>query len=227
MTLRSGTSRTGEIYRYYSCNSAIKMGKTACKGRSIRMDKLDTLVTAHLADRLLDPERLSAMLTTLAGRRADRQMAVDRRITALACEAEDAEERLRRLYRLVEDGLAQMDEILKDRIASLKAAQAAATAALDRARSATRAADDVSPLAVDRFAKVMRERLTTGEVPFRKAYIGSLIDRIEVDDAEVRIMGRKEILEQAIRSSETTPPVVHSFVANWRSRQDSNLRPSA
>lgn len=225
MTLRSGTSRTGEIYRYYSCNSAIKMGKTACKGRSIRMDKLDTLVTEHLADRLLDPERLSAMLTTLAERRADRQIAVDRRITALAREAEDAGERLRRLYRLVEDGLAPMDEILKDRIASLKAAQAAATAALDRARSATGATDDVSPLAVDRFAKVMRERLTTGEVPFRKAYIGSLVDRIEVDDAEVRIMGRKEILEQAIRSNETTPPVVHSFVPKWRPRQDLNLRP--
>ena len=227
MTLRSGTSRTGEIYRYYSCNNAIKMGKTACKGRSIRMDKLDTLVTEHLADRLLDPERMSAMLTTLAGRRADRQIAVDRRITALAREAEDAEERLRRLYRLIEDGLAQMDEILKDRIASLKATQAAATAALDRARSATRGTDDVSPLAVDRFTRVMRERLTTGEVPFRKAYIGSLVDRIEVDDAQVRIMGRKEILEQAIRASETTPPVVHSFVPNWRSRQDSNLRPSA
>lgn len=153
-----------------------------------------------LADRLLDPERLSAMLTTLAERRADRQISVDRRIAALAREAEDAEGRLRRLYRLVEDGLAQMDEILKDRIASLKAIQAAATAALDRARSATRATDHASPLAVDRFARVMRERLTTGEVPFRKAYIGTLIDHIEVDDAEVRIMGRKEILEQAIAS---------------------------
>ena len=63
---------------------------------------------------------------------------------------------------------------------------------------------------VDRFARVMRERLTTGEVPFRKAYIGSIVDRIEVDDAQVRIMGRKEILEQAVRSSGTMPPVVHT-----------------
>ncbi|NJO32155.1 MAG: recombinase family protein [Rhodospirillales bacterium] len=220
MTLRSGTSRTSEIYRYYSCNRAMKMGKIACKGRSIRMDKLDTLVTEHLADRLLDPERLSAMLTTLAGRRADKQIAVDRRIAVLAREVEDAEERLRRLYRLVEDGLAQVDEILKDRIASLKASQAAAVAALDRAKSATRAIDDVSPLAVDRFARIMRGRLTTGEVTFRKAYISSLVDRIEVDDAEVRIMGRKEVLEQAVRSSVTPPPVVHSFVPSWRAKRD-------
>ena len=210
MTMRAGTSRTGEVYRYYSCNSAIRKGKTACKGRSIRMDKLDTLVTEHLADRLLNPERLSAMLTTLTGRRADKQVAVDRRIAALAREAEDADERLRRLYKLVEDGLTQMDEILKDRIASLKAGREAAMAALDRARSATHPTDSVSPLAVDRFARAMRKRLTTGEVPFRKAYIGSIVDRIEVDDTQVRIIGRKEVLEQAVRSSETMPPLVHT-----------------
>ena len=148
-----------------------------------------------------------------------------KRIAALAREAEDAGERLRRLYKLVEDGLAQMDELLKDRIAALKAAREAAMAALDRAKSATHPIDSVSPLAVDRFARAMRERLTTGEVPFRKAYIGSIVDRIEVDDTQVRIMGRKEVLEQAVRSSGTMPPVVHTFVPNWRPRQDLNLRP--
>lgn len=69
----------------------------------------------------------------------------------------------------------------------------------------------------------MRERLTTGEVPFRKAYIGSIIDRIEVDDAQVRIIGRKEVLEQTVRSSGSMPPVVHSFVPNWRAKQDETV----
>lgn len=155
------------------------------------------------------------MLTTLAGRRADKQAVVDKRIAALAREAEDAGERLRRLYKLVEDGLAQLDEFLKDRISSLKTGREAAMAALDRARSATHPTDHVSPLAVDRFARAMRERLTTGDVPFRKAYIGSIVDRIEVDDAQVRIMGRKDVLEQAVRSGATMPPMVHTFVPNW------------
>lgn len=123
------------------------------------------------------------MLTSLAGRRADRQTTVDQRIAALAREAEDADERLRRLYKLVEVGLAQMDELLRDRISTLKLGREAAMAALDRARTETHPTDHVSPLAVDRFARVMRERLTTGAVPFRKAYLGSIVDRIEVDDA--------------------------------------------
>jgi site-specific DNA recombinase len=38
----------------------------------------------------------------------------------------------------------------------------------------------------------MREKLTAGEIPFRKAYLASLVDRIEVDDREARIVGRKE-----------------------------------
>jgi hypothetical protein len=169
----------------HSCVTAMKNGKTACAGRSIRMDKLDTLVTQHLADRLLDPQRLSEMLSTLAARRAHKQASVDKRIAALAREAENAEERLRLLYKLVEVGHAEMDDLLKDRILSLKADREAALAALGRASSA-----------------------------------------IEVDDHTVRIMGRKEVLEQAVMANECTQPVAHSFVPNWRPRQDLNLRPS-
>jgi hypothetical protein len=55
MTLRTGTSKSGRVYRYYTCASCARSGSTACKGRSIRMDKLDSLVT----NRLLAPERLS------------------------------------------------------------------------------------------------------------------------------------------------------------------------
>ncbi len=81
-------------------------------------------------------------------------------------------------------------------------------------------------MAVDRFAQSMRERLTGGDIPFRKAYINSIVDRIEVDDHTVRIMGRKDVLEQAVIANDRTQPVVHSFVPNWRPRQDLNLRPS-
>ena len=43
------------------------------------MDKLDALVTTHLADRLLQPERLTAMLAALASRRAAKAAAVRER----------------------------------------------------------------------------------------------------------------------------------------------------
>ena len=222
MTLRTGTSKTGKIHRYYTCSSCARQGKTACKGRSIRMDKLDTLVTHHLADRVLDPERLTAMLASLASRRAVKAAAVDERIGILEKEAHEADERLRRLYKLVEGGVAEVDDILKDRITALKADRDRTQAALDRARTGTRPAVDISPIVVERFGKTMRERLTTGDVPFRKAYLGAIVDRVEVDDHEIRIVGRKDVLEQAVLAKGGPVPGVRSFVRKWRSLRESN-----
>jgi hypothetical protein len=44
----------------------------------------------------------------------------------------------------------------------------------------------------------MCESLTSGSVPFPKAYLGSLFDGIEVDDAQVRIKGSKDELQRAV-----------------------------
>jgi site-specific DNA recombinase len=174
MTLRTGTSRTGTVHRYYTCATCARQGKAACKGRSIRMDKLDALVTEHLADRLLAPGRLSAMLASLASRCAAKATAADTRIGALEREADEADERLRRLYRLIEVGLAEIDNILKDRIIALKGDRDRARSALDRAKEGARSAMPISPAVVERFGQTMREKMTTGEVPFRKPILRRL-----------------------------------------------------
>jgi hypothetical protein len=191
--------------------------RQACKGRSIRMHKLDALVTTHLADRLFKPERLTAMLTSLASRRASKAAAVHERLNVLEKEAHETNERLRRLYKLVEDGVTQMDDLLRDRINSLKADRDRAAAALERARSAVRPAVEIRSIMVERFGLIMREKLTTGGMPFRKAYLGSIVDRVEVDDREIRIVGRKDVLEQAVLANGGAVPGVRSFVRKWRS----------
>jgi hypothetical protein len=84
------------------------------------MDRLDYLVTRHLMDKLLSTERLTELLSTLASRRAERAAAVDARLAALECEAANAEDKLKRLYKLVGDGVAEVDDLLKDRIATLR-----------------------------------------------------------------------------------------------------------
>jgi site-specific DNA recombinase len=62
MTLRTGTSRSGQVHKYYTCSTCARMGKSVCRGRSLPMAKLDTLVVDHLIDRLFQPERLRARL---------------------------------------------------------------------------------------------------------------------------------------------------------------------
>jgi site-specific DNA recombinase len=59
--------------------------------------------------------------------------------------------------------------------------------------------------------------------PLRKAYVRSLVDRIEVDDNVVRIIGDKASLEQAVAHGASTGNAVRSFEPKWRARKDSNL----
>lgn len=94
---------------------------------------------------------------------------------------------------------------------------------LNRAKSGARPATEVSPILLEQFGQTMREKLTTGEVPFRKAYLGSIIDRVEVDDGKIRIVGRKDVLEQVVLANGGPVQGVRSFVRKWRTRQDSNL----
>jgi len=60
MTLR--TSGKGEEYRYYTCCTAARQGKTGCKGRTVAMADLNELVVDHVERRLLEPSRLEEVL---------------------------------------------------------------------------------------------------------------------------------------------------------------------
>ncbi|MFX6269898.1 hypothetical protein ABTF75_18930, partial [Acinetobacter baumannii] len=92
----------------------------------------------------------------------DKAAAVDDRAGAMAREVADAEERLRRLYRLVEDGVAELDGALKERIANLRAGRDAASAALARLKSGSRDSIRLTPAMIERFSASMRERVSTG-----------------------------------------------------------------
>ena len=222
MTLRTGTSKTGAVHRYYTCSTCARKGKTVCKGRSIPMDKLDNLVTAHMTERLFQPERLAMILSSLSSRRSEKADAVNARVIALQREATDADDKLKRLYRLVEDGMTEMDDVLKDRLNSLKADRDRAKAALERAKSQSSHAIRIDPALLEQFGRSMRENITSGSIPFRKAYLQSLIDVVEVDDAQVRIKGSKDVLERAVLASRNGSNPGSQMSTEWRSLGESN-----
>lgn len=211
MTLRTGISRSGRVHRYYTCSTCARIGKSACKGRSIAMDKLDTLVTDHLADRLLQPHRLTELLASTLKRRMPHAAEVDQRMTALQSDVTEVEAKLKRLYPMVEDGLTELDDLLKERIADLKLARDKAKAALDRNTQSRTSPRSLDPALIDACSRVMRDNISTGETPFRKAYIRSLVDRIEVDDHAVRSIGDKATFEQAVAHGALAGNAVRSF----------------
>lgn len=74
---------------------------------------------------------------------------------------------------------------------------------------------------IEAFTDLVRANVTSGAIPFRRAYIRSVIDEVEVDDTEIRIFGRKSVFERLVMGG-GTPAGVPSFVRKWRPRQDSN-----
>ena len=67
----------------------------------------------------------------------------------------------------------------------------------------------------------MRENITAGAIPFRNAYIQAVVDRVEVDDDAIRIIGDKEPWNRWL------PAGIHrtrgsQFVPKWRARRDLN-----
>ncbi len=125
---------------------------------------------------------------------------------------------MRRLYKLIVDGVAEMDDLLKDRITTLKTDRDRSREALSRARSNVKAKSEVTEDAVTKFGMLMRHRIQEGETPARKAWLRAIIDRIEVDEDEIPLFGRKDVLEQCVMAGVAGGPAVRTFVPRWRAR---------
>jgi site-specific DNA recombinase len=192
------------------------------------MEKLDTLVADHIAQRLLQPRRLTQILSSVLDRREERGERRKAHVTELRKRAAEADAKLKRLYDAIENGVADLsDPMLKERIAELKAVRDQARADAERAQETIdRAGPIVTAQALTRFARTARKRMRTDSGGYRRDHLRALAQRVEVDAKEIRIMGSKSALLRtlvAASSAKSATFGVPSSVPKWRARGDSNL----
>ncbi|ABS65535.1 Resolvase domain [Xanthobacter versatilis] len=232
MTIRTGK---GGRYRYYACSMKARQGPTACEGMAVPMDKLDDLVASHLEDRLLQPERLETILAAVLDRRQERSERQREHIAELNKRAAESEARLKRLYDAIEAGVADLDDpALKDRIDGLKAIRDQAKADAERAQAMLQNSGSkaVTPQMLSKFARAARQRIRLEGGGYRRDHLRALAQRVEVADGEVRIMGSKSRLLQALVANGSVNSVPIQGL-KWRTGRDSNkyagtiCRPSA
>ena len=224
MTL-TGTRRRDRHYRYYSCAGCKLGGKSVCSGRHVPMEKLDRLVIEGVADKLLMPRRVEEILGALSNRAAAKDYAVAERRHQLEAELGTIRSKLSRLYSAIEEGVIELDGDLKERISQLKTKREIAEASLEQIASNAAARTAITPQRVSTFTELMRDKLQNGDVRARKDWLGSILERIEVGDDTVKLIGNKQVLAAAVTSQNTAPAHVRGFVRKWRARQDSNLLP--
>ncbi|WP_284178083.1 recombinase family protein [Rhabdaerophilum sp. SD176] len=220
---RTGTTRGKRRYSYYSCAGCHTKGKSACTGQHIRTELLDTAVMKAIRDHVLNPVRLEALLQGLINRHRQNQANVDRRLQDLKAAFEDARSKLSRLYKLVEDGDIAIDDELKTRIANAKAEKEKAEAAYNYVRRQAMPESEIGPDLLDRFGRLMSEKLENADTNLRRNHIATLIDAVIVQGKKIQIQGRRQQLDVAVRSHASGRGFVPGFVRKWRARKDSNL----
>lgn len=229
MTLRTGRSSTGATYRYYTCSTKARQGKTGCNGRTIPLGRLDSLVGDHIENRLLQPDRLKQVLASVMDHRQERAERRREHLAELHRRITDADQRLSRLYDAIEAGTVDKDDPgLKDRIAGLKGIRDQAQTDADRIEATLDSAGNqtIGTEMLETFALKARERLRLPNGGYRRDHLRALAQRVEVADTEVRIMGSKsELLRTLVAASSVQSAAfgVHNSVLKWRTRQESNL----
>jgi hypothetical protein len=222
MTQRTGTSSTGRVYSYYTCANRAQKGPTACKGNTIPMHYLDDLVLSALEEKVFAPEHIAELLSALIARRSERGVAVNGRLLSLQGEVQAAEDKLKRLYQAIEDGIAELDDILKERITALKAQRERAQAALERARQDDGMDIALKPEKIVAFTAMMRDILANRDNPTRKAYLRALLSAIEVDSGRIRIVGSRDVLYAAANGGGKPAEIVQFSGLKWRAISEQN-----
>ena len=219
---RTGTQRRGRAYSYYSCSGSHRKGKSVCKGRHIPVAKLENLVVSNVKAHLFGKDRLAQVLSALLERQGGQDQAVQQRREELEGELEDLQQKLNRLYRAIEVGVAELDDELRLRIQTIKQHRQIAEAALGRLAEQVRAKTTLTPALLEKFSELMCQKLDAGDVQARKAYLQSVLSEVEVGEAKIRVLANKAAIADAAMSDGAGTPKVRGFVRNWRARRDSN-----
>jgi site-specific DNA recombinase len=219
---RTATRRRGREYSYYSCGGRHQKGKSVCRGRHVPTARLDGLIIENVKEHLFSGDRLGRILEALVERQGAKDQAVHERRASLQAEITNRDDRLKRLYRAIEEGIAELDADLKQRIQALKQERQVAQAALDRMVDQTRASAAITPARLEAFSQLMREKLDAADAKARKAYLQSVVSQVEVDDEKIRVFSDRAALAAAAIGQNTGTTNVRGFVRNWRARRDSN-----
>jgi fumarate hydratase class II len=108
------------------------------------------------------------------------------------------------------------------RVAALKAGRDKAAEALDYARKSSATPIEIDPIAIDRFTRLMREQLVSGDVAARKAYLASVVDAIIVSEDKIRSFGSNDNIRSTFGPEGQPQPRVRKSVQEWCPGAESN-----
>ncbi|WP_420821450.1 recombinase family protein [Rhodoferax sediminis] len=223
------TTATGKggRYQYYKCNTRIGRGAGACCTPAVSMPKMDNLVLAAFADKVLTPERLRDMLREMKQQLKQANSGQDETLRTLKKELVELETGTNRLYEAVEKGLLPMDDMLKVRAQKLKARREAVLIEVAGAkRMKELPVAMLSARQLDAFSTALRARVLDRSAGFSKRYLREFVSEVRFDGKRVVMRGKKAALLAAAAQKEMGTIGVPSSVPNWLLDLGSNQGPT-
>jgi hypothetical protein len=192
MTIRTGK---GGRYRYYTCNNRISKGSSTCRGLSVRMEHLDELVLHELEHRISHPDRMKELLAGLIERQRNRGREQAHRSKELRQQLREIETKIGRLLDAIQEGLVHETDLVRERLTKLEQDRGEILRLIaSLGRRQTVPPNLLSEKNVSAFRQVFQDRLHSNDSSLRKAYIRTLVQRIDVDQQEIRIVGSQAAL---------------------------------
>jgi site-specific DNA recombinase len=195
MRVASGTGRNGRAYYYYACGGR-QRGLQGCEQQRLPADKFDRWLLDELLAIVLNEDNLRATIEAVASSAS--RFAADRaqRRKALVGELRSAEQRRSNLYAVLElqgknaPGIADLAPRLRELNEQLRRLE------ISIATLETEQAPLTGPLALtpQQAAIAIREVIDHAEPKALRAFVSSIVDRVDVAGTEVSLEYRPECL---------------------------------
>jgi site-specific DNA recombinase len=229
LTLRTGTSKSGVLYRYYHCSSNNRRGPDACPGVSLPETVLDEAVVTADSERILAPGHVSDLFEGLFDRRQKERAIRDGKLSSLLAKEASCKAALTGLYATAKSvpGVAD-DNVFKSNLAAAIREARLVEEELERVRSAKDVGSKITPEKVEAFARSVKEVLHGSNRALAKQVLYAIVAKVEVTDTTVRIVGDAEHLS-SLAAEESDPEDgpkgvsgVRGYERRWRRERDSN-----
>lgn len=187
MQMESAKGRTA-TYHYYNCRSAQK--GQGCRNRRVSAQEFDEWMVAQILDKIMTPERIADIIKEIYELRGEWYIERDRKRSALVAELREAERRRNNLYETLElhgknaPNLGDLTERLRHWKKCIDEAE----------RSLTKLEEEVIPeIEIDESqiaeaSMFLRDIvMSSGDAVKLRTFFAQFIERIVLDDTEVRV----------------------------------------
>ncbi len=220
------TGKSGR-YKYYSCRNHKTAGSSVCTGRSVPMEKLDTIVVSALTDHVLQPKRLEHLLKAWLEHSDTARLERQAKIKALRSRLTLLDGESANVIKLVRTGVCQPDDPqIAAELGNVAAQKKAVAGEIDLLERQVGASSRViTSEIITKFGDMLAAKLRGPSTDkLRRSYVRLLVNKVEVGNRGIRITGNRNNLAQL--ASGTPLHMVPKAEREWCARSDSNARPS-